>query len=71
MEQIVSEVAEKLGLDHETAEHAVQIVVDHLKRMLPAPVAEQIDSVLASDQKAEAGTAAISVGGIMKKLFGS
>jgi len=68
MEELIHEMATKLGMSDQTAEQAVHMVVDHLKKVLPAPVAEQLEAALACNQ-GEATTTGI--GGMVKKLFGS
>jgi hypothetical protein len=46
MQEIIELVAKKTGLPKEQAKMAVEVVVDFLKKKLPAPVAAQVDSVL-------------------------
>ena len=46
MDELVKQVAQKTGLSQDQARAAVQVVVDYLKKKLPAPVAGQIDTVL-------------------------
>ena len=46
MDELVKLVAKKTGLSQDQAKTAVTLVVDYLKKKLPAPVAGQIDTVL-------------------------
>ncbi len=63
MDELVNLVVEKTGLPKETAKQAVTIVIDFLKKKLPAPVAAQVDVVLGS--KGIAGEAANLIGGLL------
>lgn len=47
MDELVKLVADKTGLPPAQAKVAVTTVLDFLKKKLPAPVAGQIDAVLA------------------------
>ncbi len=46
MNELVNLVAQKTGLSPDVAQKAVNIVIDYLKKKLPAPIAGQIDGVL-------------------------
>lgn len=46
MEELVSLVVKKTGLPKATAQSVVKIVLDYLKKKLPAPVGRAIDSFL-------------------------
>lgn len=50
-------VAEKAGITESQAQMAVKTVADFLKEKLPAPIAGQVDAVLAADAGAVAGAA--------------
>ncbi|MCS6993646.1 MAG: hypothetical protein N2117_14950 [Anaerolineales bacterium] len=63
MDELVNLVVEKTGLPKETAKTVVTLVVDFLKKKLPAPVAAQVDAVLNS--KGLAGDAANLLGGLL------
>lgn len=63
MDELVNLVVEKTGLPKETAKQAVSIVVDFLKKKLPAPVAAQVDVVLGG--KGMVGEAANLIGGLL------
>ena len=61
MDEIVKLVSQKTGLNKDMSGQAVKVVLDYLKKKLPAPVAAQVDMVLKS------GSAADALGG----LFGT
>ena len=77
MEELVALVSKKTGLPKEQAKMAVTVVVDFLKKKLPAPIASQIDAVLGGkgvagavanaldDGKLDANDAANLLGGLM------
>jgi uncharacterized protein (DUF2267 family) len=48
LDQLVNEVAERVGIPHDKALQAVQVVVGYLKNKLPGPIASQIDGALGS-----------------------
>ncbi|MGB9752705.1 MAG: hypothetical protein C0183_20405 [Roseiflexus castenholzii] len=50
-------VAEKAGITEAQAHMAVRTVADFLKEKLPAPIAGQVEAVLAADASAVAGAA--------------
>lgn len=58
MDEIVKLVSQKTGLNKDMSEQAVKVVLDYLKKKLPAPVAAQLDTVLKS------GSAADALGGL-------
>lgn len=47
MDELVKLVVQKTGLPPDQAKQAVTVVIDFLKQKLPAPVAGQLDAVLA------------------------
>ena len=59
MEELVNLVSKKSGLSKEMSETVVKLVLDYLKKKLPAPVAAQMDVVLKS------GSAADALGGLL------
>ncbi len=66
MNELVNLVVKKTGIPQATAQQAVQVVVDYLKKKLPAPVGAQIDGLLSNDgavQQAEG-----MLGGLAAKL---
>ena len=54
MEELVTLVSQKTGLSKELSAEAVKIVIDFIKKKLPAPVATQVDAVLGSGSAADA-----------------
>jgi hypothetical protein len=61
--ELVKLVYQKTGLPEATARVAVETVVDHLKRKLPAPVGGQIDTVL---KVGALGDVAKGLGGMLR-----
>jgi len=53
MDELVKLVSEKTGLSEEMAETAVNLVLDYVKKKLPAPVAAQVDAILGADSAAD------------------
>jgi hypothetical protein len=49
MDQLVKLVQDRVGLGEDQARQAVETVVGFLKQKLPAPIAGQIDAVLANE----------------------
>ena len=46
MDQLVNQISQQTGIPQDQARQAVQMVVGYLKGRLPAPVGQQLDSVL-------------------------
>ena len=67
MDELVKMVAEKTGLSNEMAKTAVDTVVGFLKDKLPAPIANQIDSVLGGEVETDLGGIAQTLGGVLGK----
>jgi len=63
MEELVNLVVKKTGLPKETAQSVVKIVLDFLKKKLPAPAGAAIDGFL--NNKGQAAAAANLLGGLM------
>lgn len=63
MDEIVALVMKKTGLPKETAQAAVKVVLDFLKKKLPAPVGASIDAFLSG--KGEMAAAANLLGGLL------
>ena len=63
MEELVSLVVKKTGLPKETARSVVKIVLDYLKKKLPAPVGVAIDNFLSG--KGQLAGAADLIGGLL------
>jgi hypothetical protein len=49
MKELVNLIVKKTGIPQATAQQVVQIVVEFLKKKLPAPVGAQIDGLLSND----------------------
>jgi len=63
-------VSEKAGITEAQAQTAVRAVADFLKEKLPAPIAGQVDAVLAADASAVAGAAESLLKGGLGGLLG-
>lgn len=49
MDELVNAISQKTGLSKDQSRQAAQVVIDYLKKKLPAPIAGQIDSVLTNN----------------------
>ena len=49
MDELVKMVTQKTGISEDQAKQAVNVVLDYLKKNLPAPVAGQIDGLLSNE----------------------
>jgi hypothetical protein len=49
MDELVKLVVKKTGISDAQARQAVEVVLDYVKKKLPAPIAGQVDSFLKSD----------------------
>ena len=47
MNELIEQLKSRAGLDEDKARSAAQTAVDFLKQRLPAPIASQLDSILA------------------------
>lgn len=63
MDELVALVVKKTGLPKETAQTAVKVVLDYLKKKLPAPVGASIDTFLSG--KGQVAAAADVLGGLL------
>jgi hypothetical protein len=72
MDELVKLVSQKAGISQEQAKAAVSTVLDYLKQKLPAPVAGQIDGLLAGGSGAAGsiGDVAKGLGGLFGKKKG-
>ena len=61
MDELVKMISEKTGLSKELSLEVVNMVLDFLKKKLPAPIAAQVDGVL------NGGSAASMLGGLFGK----
>ena len=64
MDELVKLLGQKFGLKDDTAKQVVTTVAEFLKKKLPAPMAGQIDSLLAGG-KADLGSLAKGLGGLL------
>ena len=62
MQELIDLVAQKTGLSKEQSKLAVEVVLEFIKKKLPAPVAAQVDAVL--EGKGDLGAAADMIGGL-------
>jgi hypothetical protein len=69
MEELVKQVSAKTGISEEQARGAVTTVLGFLKDRLPAPIAGQLDNVVAGggDMAGNLGDLAGKVGGLFGK----
>lgn len=63
MQELIKLVSKKTGLSEDLAKVAVDVVLDYLKKKLPAPVAAQVDAVLSGE--GNLGAAANVIGGLL------
>jgi enamine deaminase RidA (YjgF/YER057c/UK114 family) len=57
MNELINLIVQKTGISQENAQKAAQTAIDFLKKKLPAPIAGQVDAVLAGDMSGIAGQA--------------
>jgi hypothetical protein len=67
MNELIQRLIDKTGLSEEQAASAMQTVVGFVKEKLPAPIAAQVESVLAGGSE---GGALGNIGGALGGLFG-
>lgn len=70
MNELINLIVQKTGISQENAQKAAQTVIDFLKTKLPAPVAGQVDAVLAGDMSGVAGQAGEMLKGKLGGAFG-
>ncbi|MGZ4811871.1 MAG: hypothetical protein ACXVZR_09575 [Terriglobales bacterium] len=63
MNELIEQLKSRVGLDDATAQSAAQTVIEFLKQRLPAPVASQLDNILA-------GGGAEGIAGKLGGIFG-
>ncbi len=66
MNELVAQIVKKTGIPDATARIIVNMVVDYIKKKLPAPVGAQIDGFLSSDANVQQAEGII--GGLASKL---
>jgi hypothetical protein len=67
MNELVNLVVSKTGIPTATAQTVVNVVLDFLKKKLPAPVAGQIDGLLSNDANVKKAEGVL---GNVSNLFG-
>lgn len=68
MDEIVKQVSQHTGLSNDQARQVAQMVVEHLKARLPAPLASQVDTVLEGNTLTDAASQAKQLlGGMLGK----
>jgi len=67
MNELVNLVVKKTGIPAATAQTVVNMVIDFLKKKLPAPVAGQIDGLLSNEANIKTAEGAL---GKVSSLFG-
>ena len=55
MDELVQLVSQKTGLSEEKSRQAVEIVLEYLKGKLPAPIAGQLDNIVAGSEGLDLG----------------
>ncbi len=65
MNELVNIIVKKTGIPEATAQIIVRLVIDYLKKKLPAPVGSQIDALLSNDGNVKA--AENLIGGLLSK----
>jgi nucleoid DNA-binding protein len=65
MNELVRMVCERTGLGEDQARKAVDVVVEHLRKALPEPIAAQLDTFLG-----EGETASQQGAGVISRFFG-
>ena len=60
MNELVNLIVKKTGIPAATAQIIVKLVVDYLKKKLPAPVGAQIDGLLSNDANVQQAEGLIS-----------
>jgi len=71
MNELVTLVAQRTGLNQETAQKTVETVIDILKQKLPAPIATHLDAFLAGDMSGASGNIGSEAGEMLKGAIGT
>jgi len=67
MDELVKQVAQKVGISEKQAQQAVETVLDFLKEKLPDPIAKQVQGVIKGGEMPDLGDLGKSLGGILGK----
>lgn len=71
MDELVRLVSQRTGIPEGTARTAVETVIGYIKERLPAPIAAQVDNVIAkSGATGAAGGATDDIAGKLGGIFG-
>jgi hypothetical protein len=75
MDKLVKLISEKAGLDEKMAQQVVEIVVEYLKKNLPAPLNKNVEKLIGGEitdisQIAGLGGQQGGLGGLLGGLFG-
>jgi hypothetical protein len=69
MNELINIIVQKTGISQEHAQKAAQAAIEFIKGKLPAPIASQLDAVLAGDMSGLAGQADEMLKGKMGGAF--
>lgn len=70
MNELINQIVQRTGISQENAQKAAQAAIDFIKSKLPAPIAGQVDAVLAGDMSGIAGQAGEMLKGKLGGAFG-
>ena len=70
MNELINIIVQKTGISQEQAQKAAQAAIEFIKGKLPAPIASQVDAVLAGNMSGVAGQAGEMLKGKMGGGFG-
>ncbi len=65
MNELIQQITQRTGIGEDKARTAVEMVINHLKGRLPAPIASQLDNYLSGNEGNKS-----SVTGMMSGLMG-
>jgi hypothetical protein len=68
-QQLIDQIAQRVGIPAEKAQLAVDVVVGYLKQHLPAAAGSQLDKALSGDESTVGGIAPVAtkIGGMLGK----
>jgi hypothetical protein len=66
MDQLVKEISARTGISEQQAREAAQMVIGHLKGVLPEPIASQVDGFLGTGGSSSGGN--LDIGGAMNSI---
>ncbi|NLF00755.1 MAG: DUF2267 domain-containing protein [Anaerolineales bacterium] len=67
MDELVKLVAQKAGIPEKSARTAAETVLNFLKQRLPAPIAGQLDALVAGANADQISSAAAGLGNLLGK----